>query len=48
MLAALGCDSGQGYAIQAPCPADEIDFAGLRQPQILEADGEQSRATLTR
>ena len=28
MLAALGCDAGQGYAIQAPCPAAEIDFAG--------------------
>jgi diguanylate cyclase len=27
VLAALGCDSGQGYAIQAPCPAAEIDFA---------------------
>jgi EAL domain-containing protein (putative c-di-GMP-specific phosphodiesterase class I) len=29
VLAALGCDSGQGYAIQAPCPAGEINFAGL-------------------
>ena len=28
VLAALGCDAGQGYAIQAPCPAAEIDFAG--------------------
>jgi EAL domain-containing protein (putative c-di-GMP-specific phosphodiesterase class I) len=28
-LAALGCDRGQGYAIQSPCPADQIDFAGL-------------------
>ena len=27
-LAALGCDAGQGYAIQAPCPAAEIDFEG--------------------
>jgi diguanylate cyclase (GGDEF)-like protein len=29
VLAGLGCDSGQGYAIQAPCPAAEINFAGL-------------------
>jgi diguanylate cyclase (GGDEF)-like protein len=29
VLASLGCDSGQGYAIQAPCPAAEINFAGL-------------------
>ena len=28
VLASLGCDAGQGYAIQAPCPAAEIDFAG--------------------
>lgn len=26
VLAALGCDTGQGYAIQAPCPAGQIDF----------------------
>ena len=32
VLAALGCDGGQGYAIQAPCPASQIDFAGLRRP----------------
>ena len=31
VLAALGCDGGQGYAIQAPCPASQIDFAGLRR-----------------
>jgi hypothetical protein len=29
-LAALGCDAGQGYAIQTPCPPAEIDFAGLQ------------------
>ena len=29
VLAALGCDAGQGYAIQAPCPAGQINFAGL-------------------
>ncbi len=29
VLAGLGCDAGQGYAIQAPCPANQIDFAGL-------------------
>ena len=28
MLSALGCDAGQGYAIQAPCPAPDIDFTG--------------------
>jgi diguanylate cyclase len=27
-LVALGCDAGQGYAIQAPGPAAAIDFAG--------------------
>jgi EAL domain-containing protein (putative c-di-GMP-specific phosphodiesterase class I) len=27
-LTALGCDAGQGYAIQAPVPAAAIDFAG--------------------
>jgi diguanylate cyclase (GGDEF)-like protein len=30
-LTALGCDVGQGYAIQAPSPAAELDFLGLRQ-----------------
>jgi diguanylate cyclase len=29
VMAALGCDAGQGYAIQAPVPAGQIDFAGL-------------------
>ena len=28
VLAALGCDAGQGYAIQAPCPSADIDFTG--------------------
>ncbi len=28
VLAALGCDAGQGYAIQAPSPAADIDFTG--------------------
>ena len=30
VLAGLGCDVGQGYAIQTPCPASDINFAGLR------------------
>jgi diguanylate cyclase len=30
-LTALGCDVGQGYAIQAPRPVAELDFGGLRQ-----------------
>ena len=30
-LTALGCDVGQGYAIQAPSPAAELDLVGLRQ-----------------
>jgi diguanylate cyclase len=29
VLAGLGCDSGQGFAIQAPCRAEKISFAGL-------------------
>jgi diguanylate cyclase (GGDEF)-like protein len=33
VLAALGCDSGQGFAIQAPCRATKIDFAGLKGSQ---------------
>jgi diguanylate cyclase len=37
VLAGLGCDSGQGFAIQAPCQAGEIDFAGLNRPHD-EAD----------
>jgi diguanylate cyclase len=30
-LTTLGCDVGQGYAIQAPCPAAELDFDVRRQ-----------------
>ena len=38
VLAGLGCDVGQGYAIQTPCPASEISFAGLRQsPTSMQA-----------
>ncbi len=37
VLAALGCDCGQGFAIQAPCPAAEIDFAGLTRSQDIVA-----------
>jgi diguanylate cyclase (GGDEF)-like protein len=33
VLAGLGCDIGQGYAIQTPCPASQINFAGLRASQ---------------
>ncbi len=33
VLASLGCDSGQGFAIQAPCRAAKIDFAGLTGSQ---------------
>ena len=39
VLAALGCDAGQGYAIQAPCPASDINFAGLQQSQHLIPGG---------
>ncbi|MGO9856134.1 MAG: putative bifunctional diguanylate cyclase/phosphodiesterase [Acidimicrobiales bacterium] len=35
VLAGLGCDAGQGFAIQAPCPADEIDFAGFHSQTSL-------------
>ena len=35
VLAGLGCDVGQGYAIQTPCPASEINFAGLQRSQQL-------------
>ena len=37
VLAALGCDAGQGFAIQAPCRAAEIDFAGLGESQSVAA-----------
>jgi diguanylate cyclase len=32
-LTALGCDIGQGYAIQAPCPAANLEFVTLPQPK---------------
>jgi diguanylate cyclase (GGDEF)-like protein len=45
VLIALGCDAGQGYAIQAPGPAAAIDFAGaLRSSTGRAAD---SLATFT-
>ena len=37
VLAALGCDSGQGFAIQAPCRATEINFAGLKRSHDIAA-----------
>jgi EAL domain-containing protein (putative c-di-GMP-specific phosphodiesterase class I) len=44
VLSALGCDRGQGYAIQAPCPAGQIDFAGLdRSDAISPAPNTRSR-----
>ena len=33
-LTALGCDVGQGYAIQAPCPAAELDFGPRRSEKL--------------
>jgi diguanylate cyclase len=33
VLTGLGCDSGQGFAIQAPCRAAKINFAGLPRSQ---------------
>jgi diguanylate cyclase len=33
VLAGLGCDSGQGFAIQAPCRVGKIDFDGLKGSQ---------------
>jgi diguanylate cyclase len=36
-LTALGCDAGQGYAIQAPSPAADLDFVGLRQSKRMAA-----------
>jgi diguanylate cyclase (GGDEF)-like protein len=37
-LIALGCDAGQGYAIQAPGPAAAIDFAGALRSATGPAD----------
>jgi diguanylate cyclase len=31
VLASLGCDAGQGYAIQVPCPPADIDFGRVRR-----------------
>jgi len=39
VLAALGCDAGQGYAIQAPCPAAEIDFAARHRSNAASTAG---------
>jgi EAL domain-containing protein (putative c-di-GMP-specific phosphodiesterase class I) len=36
VLARLGCDAGQGYAIQAPCPANQLDFAGLDRSHAID------------
>ncbi len=48
VLSILGCDGGQGYAIQAPCPPDQIDFDGHGRRQPPHAAGArhlpQSRA----
>ncbi len=37
VLAGLGCDLGQGFAIQAPCRAAKIEFAGLKGSQDIAA-----------
>ena len=42
VLASLGCDSGQGFAIQAPSRADKIDFAGLKGSHDGAADTSSS------
>ena len=42
VLAELGCDSGQGFAIQAPCRATKIDFAGLKGSQDVAGAGASS------
>ena len=39
VLAALGCDLGQGYVIQAPCRAVDIDFAGLKGSRDVATGG---------
>ena len=44
VLAGLECDVGQGYAIQTPQPASEINFAGLRDEQrMIESTVAESR-----
>jgi len=45
VLVALGCDAGQGYAIQAPCPAAEIDFPGVLRSAPGPAVGSPSAIT---
>ena len=42
VLADLGCDLGQGFAIQAPCRAAKIDFAGLKRSQDVAGAGTSS------
>jgi diguanylate cyclase len=37
VLATLGCDAGQGYAIQVPCPPADIDFGGFRRTEVVAA-----------
>ena len=39
VLAELGCDSGQGFAIQAPCRAAKIDFVGLKGSRDVSGAG---------
>jgi len=44
VLAGLGCDVGQGYAIQTPRPASEINLAGLHHAQrMIEGTVAESR-----
>ena len=42
-LAALGCDIGQGFAIQAPRPAEELDFDAVGE-HVRAATGGINRA----
>jgi diguanylate cyclase len=47
VLADLGCDSGQGFAIQAPCRASEVNFAGLTQLHDVAVGPQQPGAIAT-
>lgn len=47
VLAALGCDAGQGYAIQTPCPPAEINFAGLQPSNEMVKARLLAHATVT-